>query len=73
MLLCALVPTAYILKSDTRLEFVTAIRNITHGNAYISPSFADRVINGYLKAQVGAPRRQRVRRASAARAAGRTV
>jgi two-component system, NarL family, response regulator NreC len=48
----------YVLKSDTRLEFVTAIRNITHGNAYVSPSIYDRVINGYLKAQVGAPRRR---------------
>jgi two-component system, NarL family, response regulator NreC len=48
----------YMLKSDTRLEFITAIRSITQGKGYISPSIYDRVINGYLKTQVGAPRRR---------------
>ena len=48
----------YVLKSDTRLEFITAIRSIAQGKGYISPSIYDRVINGYLKTQPGAPRRR---------------
>ncbi len=48
----------YLLKSDTRLELITAIRSVAHGKGYISPSICDRVINGYLKTQVDAPRRR---------------
>jgi DNA-binding NarL/FixJ family response regulator len=48
----------YVLKSDTRPELVTAIRSIAQGKGYISPSIYDRVINGYLKAQPGTPRRR---------------
>ncbi len=48
----------YLLKSDTRLELIAAIRSVAHGKGYISPSICDRVINGYLKTQADAPRRR---------------
>lgn len=48
----------YVLKSDSRLEFVTAIRSISRGVGYVSTSVYDRVITGYLEAQSGKqPRR----------------
>jgi DNA-binding NarL/FixJ family response regulator len=48
----------YVLKSDTRLELATAIRAISEGKSYISRSIYERVINKYLKAEGGAPRRR---------------
>jgi two-component system response regulator NreC len=49
---------AYVLKSDTRVELISAIRSLGEGKGYISSSIHDRVIGGYLRTQ-GGPQRRR--------------
>ena len=47
----------YVLKSDTRLEFLVALRTILQGKNYISTTMYDQVINGYLNTKGGTQRR----------------
>ena len=42
----------YLLKDDSLSELLTAIRRVLSGKRYLSPSVADKVVNGYLGQQV---------------------
>lgn len=39
---------AYILKDDTRLELISAIRHVQNGRSYLSPCVSSMVVTGYL-------------------------
>lgn len=39
---------AYVLKDDTRLEMLTAVRAVLKGKSFLSPAICARVVNGYL-------------------------
>lgn len=41
----------YLLKDDSLSELLTAIRRVLSGKRYLSPSVADKVVNGYLGQQ----------------------
>lgn len=43
----------YILKDDSRLEMLTAVRAVINGKSFLSPAICDRVVNGYLGGSVG--------------------
>jgi DNA-binding NarL/FixJ family response regulator len=51
----------YVLKDDSRVELLTAIRAVLSGKSYLSPAICNRVVSGYLgggtqgSASVGAP------------------
>ena len=38
----------YVLKDDSRLEMLTAVRAVLNGKSFLSPAICDRVVNGYL-------------------------
>lgn len=38
----------YVLKDDSRIDLLNAIRAILAGKSYLSPSICDRVVSGYL-------------------------
>ena len=38
----------YVLKDDSRLELLTAIRAVLAGKSFLSPSICNRVVSGYL-------------------------
>jgi two-component system, NarL family, response regulator NreC len=38
----------YVLKDDTRLELLTAVRAVLAGKSFLSPAICNRVVNGYL-------------------------
>jgi DNA-binding NarL/FixJ family response regulator len=38
----------YVLKDDSRIELLTAIRSVLAGKSYLSPAICNRVVNGYL-------------------------
>jgi DNA-binding NarL/FixJ family response regulator len=43
----------YVLKDDSRIELMTAIRAVLAGKSYLSPAICDRVVSGYLGADRG--------------------
>ena len=38
----------YMLKDDTHLQLLTAIKSVIKGNVYLSPGVTNRVVSGYL-------------------------
>jgi two-component system, NarL family, response regulator NreC len=44
----------YLLKSDTRLELINALRSIKEGQRYVSPTIFDRVVTGYVRKHASA-------------------
>ncbi len=38
----------YVLKDDSRLELLTAVRAVLAGKSFLSPAICNRVVNGYL-------------------------
>ena len=40
---------AYVLKDDTRLELISAIRHVQRGKTYISPGVSSIIITGFLE------------------------
>jgi DNA-binding NarL/FixJ family response regulator len=38
----------YVLKDDSRIELIAAIRAVVAGKSFLSPVICDRVVNGYL-------------------------
>ncbi len=43
----------YVLKDDSRLEMLTAVRAVLNGKSFLSPAICDRVVNGYLSSSAG--------------------
>lgn len=43
----------YVLKDDSRLEMLTAVRAVLNGKSFLSPAICDRVVNGYLSGAGG--------------------
>lgn len=41
----------YVLKDDTRSEFLVALKTVIQGKCYLSPAISKKVIEGYLKAE----------------------
>ncbi len=39
---------AYVLKDDTRLELISAIRHVQRGKTYISPGISSMIVTGFL-------------------------
>jgi two-component system, NarL family, response regulator NreC len=48
----------YLLKSDTRLELLNALRSIKEGQRYVSPTIFDRVVSGYVRKHAVADRQR---------------
>jgi len=48
---------AYILKDDTRLELISAIRHVQNGKSYLSPGVSSMVVTGYLGRNETSPQR----------------
>jgi two-component system, NarL family, response regulator NreC len=46
----------YLLKTDTRIEFLHALGAVLEGTRYISPAIFDRVVSGYVRKHVQADR-----------------
>jgi DNA-binding NarL/FixJ family response regulator len=44
----------YVLKDATYTELTMAIKSVTNGKTYLSPSISERIINGYLDGGKGA-------------------
>jgi DNA-binding NarL/FixJ family response regulator len=42
----------YLLKTDTRVEFIHALNAVLEGTRYISPAIFDRVVTGYVRKHV---------------------
>ena len=40
---------AYVLKDDTSIDLLTAIRNVGEGKVHLSPGICEKVINGFLE------------------------
>ena len=39
----------YMLKHDTQIELMTAIKSVLHGKRYLSPGVSQQVVEGYLR------------------------
>ena len=45
----------YVLKDDTHLQLLTAIKHVIKGNIYLSPGITQRVVSGFLDKNADAP------------------